>query len=75
MVYLILLGLVIFIIGIFVGILISIDYMNKREFGTIKWAWSEDGPYLFLDMDRKPEEMQGCQYVVFKTDLRSPPQK
>ena len=75
MVYLILSGFVIFIIGMIVGAIISVKYTINKAFGTIKWAWSEDGPYLFLDMDRKPEEMQGCQYVVFKTDLKSPPQK
>ena len=75
MVYLILSAVIIFIFGMFVGTVIGVKYMTKKSFGTIKWAWSEDGPYLFLDMDRKPEEMQGCQYVVFKTDLRSPPQE
>ena len=73
MIYLTLAGLVIFIVGIFVGILVGVKYMDEREFGIIKWAQSEDGPYLFLDMDRRPEEMQKYKYVVFKTDLRDGP--
>lgn len=73
MVYLILSAIVIFIFGIFAGFILSAKYMNDRDFGTIKWAQSEDGPYLFLDMDRRPEEMQKYKYVVFKTDLRDGP--
>lgn len=75
MVYLILIGIIIFILGLIIGVVIGSNYVKRRVFGTIKWAWSEDGPYLFLDMDRRPEDMQGCQYVVFKTDLRAPPQE
>lgn len=73
MLYLIIFGVLIF--GIIIGIVISGKYMDDRDFGTIKWVQSEDGPYLFLDMDKRPEEMQKYKYVVFKTDLKSPPRE
>ena len=72
---LIIIGIAIFLTGIFVGIVLSTKYMQDRDFGTIKWAWSEDGPYLFLDMDRPPEDMPQYKYVVFRTDLRDGSQK
>lgn len=73
MIYLVLAGFVILIIGIFVGVMVGKVYDKRQAFGTIKWAQSEDGPYLFLDMDRRPEEMIKYKYVVFKTDLRDGP--
>lgn len=73
MIYLIIFGVLIF--GIIIGIVLSAKYMDDRDFGTIKWAQSEDGPYLFLDMDRRPEEMQKYKYVVFRTDLKDPPRE
>lgn len=58
------------ILGFIIGALDVCAWVVRRTFGTIKWAQSEDGPYLFLDMDKRPEEMVGCKFVVFKTDLR-----
>lgn len=62
------------ILGFIIGVLDVCFFIIRRTFGTIKWAQSEDGPYLFLDMDKQPEEMVGCKYVVFKTDLQENPQ-
>lgn len=70
MIYYIIIGILIFIIGIFTGTVMVRHHYNKRAFGTLKWAQSEDGPYLFLDMDRPPENMPKHSFVVFKTDLR-----
>lgn len=62
------------ILGFIIGALDVCFWMARRIFGTIKWAQSEDGPYLFLDMDKRPEEMVGHKYVIFKADLQENPQ-
>lgn len=58
------------VLGFIFGVIYVCVWMVRRTFGTIKWAKSEDGPYLFLDMDKRPEEMVGHAFVVFKTDLK-----
>ena len=58
------------VLGFIFGAIYVCAWMARRTFGTLKWAQSEDGPYLFLDMDRKPEEMVNMPLVVFRTDLK-----
>lgn len=61
------------LIGLPMGMWIFGATMSRLIFGTIKWVKDEDGkPYLFLDMDKKPELMKDHKYVLFKTDLRDP---
>ena len=56
-----------FSFGIFCAALVT----YHRTFGTIKMMPSDDGdPYLYLDMDRRPEGMGNYKYVVFKVDFR-----
>lgn len=74
----IILGLVIgLIVGIFIGLLSTSWRMANRIFGTIKSTESDDGdgPYLYLDLDKRPEEMTKYQFVVFKVGMKKPPQK
>lgn len=62
------------VIGFIFGMIMCAFVDRERTFGTIKWVKpeDEDKPYLFLDMDKKPELMVGHKYVVFKTDLKYP---
>ena len=65
-----------FVIGLIVGLILAAVADEKRTFGTIKWVKPDgEDPYLFLDMDRKPDLMKEHKYVMFKTDLRDGPRK
>lgn len=35
-------------------------------FGTLKTAYDGDEPYLFLDMDKRPEELAKRKLVIFR---------
>ena len=62
------------IIGFIIGSIFIAKTQVKRAFGTIKWVSDDDKtPYLYLDMDRPPEQMIGESYVIFKTDLKTDP--
>lgn len=56
------------IIGFFIGIFFFALCCNSLIFGTLKTAYDDDGPYLFLDMDKRPEDIQKRSYVIFKVD-------
>lgn len=61
------------VIGFIFGIIMCAFVDRERTFGTIKWAREEgEDPYLFLDMDKKPELMVDHKYVLFRTDLKDP---
>lgn len=70
----IILGLVIgLIVGVFIGLLSTSWRMANRIFGTIKSMDSEDGPYLYLDLDKRPELMANHKFVVFKVGIKNEP--
>ena len=58
------------ILGFIIGavVVISLDY--NKLFGTIKMADSDDGPYLFLDLDKQPKEMSKYKFVWFRVDVK-----
>ena len=62
------------LLGIFIGVFMMALGANKALFGTLKTAYDEDGnnPYLFLDMDKEPEEIFSHNYVIFKVDKTQP---
>lgn len=61
------------LIGIPIGMWIFGSAMSRLIFGTIKWVREEgEDPYLFLDMDKRPELMVDHKYVLFRTDLKDP---
>lgn len=65
------------ILGFIIGVIDTIvNVCVKRTFGTIKWVKDgDDDPYLFLDMDMRPEKMAKYKFVVFKTDLKDGPRE
>lgn len=63
------------IAGFIVGVLVASCCVIALTFGTIKSMDSEDGPYLYLDLDKRPEEMAKHSFVVFKVGMKKPPQK
>lgn len=59
------------LIGLPIGMFVFGSTMARLIFGTIKWVKDDNGnPYLFLDMDRRPELMADHKYVLFRTDLK-----
>ena len=58
------------IAGFIVGGLVTSYGVIALTFGTIKSMDSEDGPYLYLDLDKRPEEMAKHSIVVFKVDMK-----
>ena len=70
------LGLVIgLIVSIFIGLLSTSWRMANRIFGTIKSTETDDGdgPYLYLDLDKRPELMADHKFVVFKVGIKNEP--
>lgn len=61
--------------GFIFGLFFMAYAMVINTFGTIKSMDSEDGPYLYLDLDKRPEEMAKRSFVVFKVGMKSPPHK
>lgn len=59
-----------FIIGFFVfGMYIGYAYYA----GMLKKMESDEGdPYLYLDLDKHPNEIGNCRYVLFKVDFYKP---
>lgn len=61
------------VLGLAVGILIGMflfafGFVNMIG-GTLKSAENDDGdPYLFLDLDRHPNDILSRKYAVFKVD-------
>ena len=64
--------LVYLIAGIFIGIItntfIFSMYIQSITYGQLIMKEDEDGgdPYLFLDLDKRPETIVDRKYVVFK---------
>ena len=58
------------LIGIACGIFISAVGMVNMIFGTLKTAYDDGEPYLFLDMDKHPEEILKHKFVVFRVDQK-----
>lgn len=57
------------IVGFILGLFFMAHAIILKTFGTIKSVDSEDGPYLYLDLDRRPEDMAKHTYVVFKVGI------
>lgn len=55
-----------FLLGIVPGMFLFALCVVKTSFGTLKTAYDDGQPYLFLDLDRNPEEILKHNYVVFK---------
>lgn len=59
-----------FIFGFFLSYIIFITKEADKTFGYIKKADNDDGGiYLFLDLDRFPEEMEDYRDILFKVDF------
>lgn len=56
-------------LGILIGMfLFAFGFVNMVG-GTLKSAENDDGdPYLFLDLDRHPNDILSRKYAVFKVD-------
>lgn len=62
-----------FLLGIFIGIAIVSVISRLSSIGNlvIDVSDSDDGPYLFLAMDRQVEEIVRKKYVTLKVDVKS----
>ena len=66
------LAIIIFIVAFCFGVFATALVMKERKFGTVKMMESDDGdPYLYLDMDRRPELIGKYKFVVFLVDFKS----
>ena len=55
-----------FIIGLAVGLTFARHVIRKETYGTLRIDRSDpDGPYLFLELDRNVEELSKQKHVVF----------
>lgn len=57
-----------FVIGTMVSLFVFLLYRNDKTFGTLKTAYDDGEPYLFLDMDKSPEDIAAHKYVIFKVE-------
>ena len=58
------------VVGFILGFLFMAYGVARKIFGTIKSVDSEDGPYLYLDLDKQPELMADHKFVVFKVGIK-----
>ena len=66
----IILAIVIAIVAFCFGVFATAMVMKERHFGTLKMMESDDGdPYLYLDMDKRPELIGKYKFVVFLVDF------
>ena len=58
--------------GICIGFMVSIffcaNYIHYNTYGTIRQAHDDGETYLFLELDRPPEEIKQRKRVVFKVN-------
>ena len=58
--------------GILIGCIISaffwVNYIRAITYGTLRQAHDEDETYLFLELDRRPEDIKKWDQVVFKVN-------
>lgn len=58
-------------LGILIGMFLFAFGMVGLIGGVLKSAENDDGdPYLFLDLDKHPNEIMSKKYAVFKVDPR-----
>ena len=61
--------------GIFIGVLITfcimIAILNNMSCGMLKYAYDGEEKYLFLDLDKYPEDILRKKFVIFKVDSKS----
>ena len=56
-------------LGILIGMFLFAFGITRLIGGTLKSAENDDGdPYLFLDLDKHPEEIMVNKYAVFRVD-------
>lgn len=56
-------------VGIFIGIFMFGLGITRLIGGTLKSAENDDGdPYLFLDLDRHPDDIMNGNYAIFRVD-------
>ena len=62
-------------IGLSVGIFISAAALVRMNAGMLKTMYDDDEPYLFLDLDKYPEEIVEHKFVVFRVEQKPKSQK
>lgn len=69
---------ILFIVGLILGFMIGFwafgMYIGYSYYaGMLKKMESDEGdPYLYLDLDKHPNEIGNRQYVLFKVDFYKP---
>lgn len=58
------------LIGIIIGTFMFAVSMVKATSGMLKMMYDGDESYLFLDLDKYPEEIMQKKYVVFKVEQK-----
>lgn len=64
--------LLLFILGILIGIVIGILLKKNKPVGSLKAVLDKDEgnkPYLFLELDRSVDDLYGKKTVVFRVEL------
>ena len=61
----------IFILGFAIGILVHRHIVRNSEVGTLRVDTSDpdDGPYLFLELNKGVGDISARRYVMLKVDL------
>ena len=64
---------IMFVIGLLIGIIATTLFIRLRSVGTLRIDRSdpEDGPYLFLELTSRPEEVAKKAYITLRVDLES----
>lgn len=64
---------IVFIIGILIGSIATNAIYQQARTGTLRVDTSdpEDGPYMFLEIDKGVENITSKRYILLKVDLHS----
>ena len=64
---------IIFTVGILIGIIITIIWFRKHIAGSLRVDQSDpdDQPYLFLEMEKKLSEVLKKKYVILKVNIQN----
>lgn len=60
------------VIGFIIGAVVVTIFDASRMFGTVVVVNSDEGPYMFLELDKQPGDMANKKFVCFRVKFKDP---
>lgn len=61
-------NIVYLLLGFFIGVFFFALCCSSLIYGTLKIAYDDGQPYLFLDLDKHPDDILKRKFVIFKVN-------